>query len=344
MADARHSRHILFAPIGAAGQERIERARVAVIGCGALGSRAAELLARAGVGRRDPGLLRLVDRDYVDVSNLQRQALFDTEDARQARPKAAAAKRHIAAIDPDVRTDAHVREFSPENAERLLDGVDIIIDGTDNFRARFLINDVAILRGIPWIHGGAVASRGVVAAFLPGAGPCFRCLLETIPPLAAGETCDTEGIVTTLPAMVATMEVSFALRWIVEGAAPRGMRRIDLWSDDPVWNVAFAGSAADPECASCGRREFPALRADRQDVVSLCGRNSVQIVGAAIPDLDAASVRLGRSGLEAHRHPQSLTVRVPEGAVTLFEDGRVIVEGTTDTMEATTLVAKYLGG
>ncbi|HEY0593510.1 MAG TPA: ThiF family adenylyltransferase, partial [Thermoanaerobaculia bacterium] len=124
MADERHSRHVLFPPIGASGQERIERARVAVVGCGALGSRAAELLARAGVGRRERGLLRLIDRDYVDVSNLQRQALFDTEDARQARPKAAAAKRHIAAIDADVRTEAHVRDVSPENAERLLDGVD----------------------------------------------------------------------------------------------------------------------------------------------------------------------------------------------------------------------------
>ncbi len=344
MADERHSRHILFAPIGAAGQERIESARVAVIGCGALGSRAAELLARAGVGRRERGLLRLVDRDYVDVSNLQRQALFDTDDARMARPKAAAAKRHIAAIDPDVRTEAHVRDVSPENAERLLDGVDLVIDGTDNFRARFLVNDVALLRGIPWIHGGAVASRGVVAAFVPGTGPCFRCLLERVPALAAGETCDTAGIITPLPAIVAAMEVSFALRWIVEGTAPRGLRRIDLWSDDPAWTVAFAESAADRECASCGRREFPSLRADRQDVVSLCGRNSVQIVGAEVPDLDAASLRLSRSGLETHRHAQSLTVRVPEGSVTLFEDGRVIVEGTIDTMEATTLVAKYLGG
>ncbi|HEY0789009.1 MAG TPA: ThiF family adenylyltransferase, partial [Thermoanaerobaculia bacterium] len=312
--------------------------------CGALGSRAAELLARAGVGRAADGLLRLIDRDYVDLSNLQRQALFDTEDARQARPKAAAAKRHIAAIDADVRTEAHVRDVSPENAERLLDGVDLVVDGTDNFRTRFLVNDVAVLRGMPWIYGGAVASRGVVAAFVPGAGPCFRCLLEQVPALAAGETCDTAGIVTTVPALVASMEVSYALRWIVEAKAPRGLRRIDLWTDDPSWDAAFAGSAADPECPTCGLGEFPALRGERQDAVSLCGRNSVQIVGSNVPDLDAASLRLGRSGLETHRHAQSLTVRIPEGAVTLFEDGRVIVEGTIDTMEATTLVAKYLGG
>ncbi len=344
MADERHSRHILFPPIGAAGQERIENARVAVVGCGALGSRAAELLARAGVGRRERGLLRLIDRDYVDVSNLQRQALFDTDDARQARPKAAAAKRHIAAIDPAVRTESHVRDFSPENAERLLDDVGLIVDGTDNFRARFLINDVALLGGIPWIHGGAVASRGVVAAFVPGAGPCLRCLLENVPALASGETCDTAGIVTTVPALVATMQVSYALRWMVDGTMPHGLRRTDLWSDDPSWNVAFADAKADPGCASCGRREFPALRVDRHDAVSLCGRNSVQIVGSDLPDLDDAFRRLSRSALETHRHAQSLTVRIPEGAVTLFEDGRVIVEGTIDTMEAKTLVAKYLGG
>ena len=344
MADERHSRHIRFEPIGARGQERIERARLAVVGCGALGSRAAELLARAGVGRAPGGLLRLIDRDYVDVSNLQRQALFDTEDAEAARPKAAAAKDHIAAIDPEVRVEAHVRDFSPENAERLLDGIDLAIDGTDNFRARFLINDVALLRKIPWIHGGAVASRGVFAAFVPGAGPCFRCLLETVPGLAAGETCDTAGIVTTVPALVAAMQATAALRWIVDGAAPRGLRRIDLWSDDPVWDVSFERAKPDPECASCGRGELPALRAERQEAVSLCGRNSVQIVGSPLPDLDAASRRLDRSGLATLRHAQSLTVRIPEGAVTLFDDGRVIVEGTTDTMEAATLVAKYLGG
>jgi adenylyltransferase/sulfurtransferase len=344
MADERHSRHILFAPIGAAGQKRIESARVAIVGCGALGSRAAELLARAGVGRGERGLLRLIDRDYVDVSNLQRQALFDTEDARNARPKAAAAKRHIAAIDPAVRTEAHVRDFSPENAQRLLDDVDLVIDGTDNFRTRFLINDASLARGIPWIHGGAVASRGVVAAFVPGRGPCFQCLLEHLPTLAAGETCDTAGIVTTVPALVATMQVSFALRWIVDGTAPGGFRRIDLWSDDPVWSVAFTDTVADPACPSCSLGEYPALRGERQEAVSLCGRNSVQITGTKMPDLDAAAARLSESGLEAHRHRESLTIRVPEGAVTLFEDGRVIVEGTIDTAEATNLVAKYLGG
>ncbi|HEU5162703.1 MAG TPA: ThiF family adenylyltransferase, partial [Thermoanaerobaculia bacterium] len=255
-----------------------------------------------------------------------------------------AAKRHIAAIDPEVRVDAHVRDFSPDNAERLLDGIDIARDGTDNFRTRFLLNDAALLRKIPWIHGGAVASRGVFAAFVPGRGPCFRCLLEDAPGLAAGETCDTAGIVTTVPTLVATMQANIALRWIVDGAAPRGLRRIDLWSDDPSWDVAFENAVADPQCASCGRGVLPALREDRQEAVSLCGRNSVQIVGSRMPDLDAASVRLDRSGLQTHRHAQSLTVRIPEGSVTLFEDGRVIVEGTTDTMEATTLVAKYLGG
>jgi adenylyltransferase/sulfurtransferase len=344
MPGERHSRHVLFAPIGAEGQNRIENARIAIVGCGALGSRAAELLARAGVGRGARGVLRLIDRDYVDVSNLQRQALFDTADAAAARPKAAAARSHIAAIDPDVRVEPHVRDLSPGNAERLLDGVDLIVDGTDNFRTRFLVNDVALVHGIPWIHGAAVASRGVFAVFIPGRGPCFRCFLESVPALAAGETCDTAGIVTTVPAIVASMQVTAALRLIVSGEAPRGLRSIDLWSEDPVWTVAFEAAVADAECPSCARRELPALRAERQDAVSLCGRNSVQIAGSRTSDLAAAAARLERLGLTTLRHPQSVTVRVPEGSVTLFEDGRVIVEGTIDTMEAASIVAKYLGG
>lgn len=340
----RHSRHVLFAGIGPEGQQRIASARVAIVGCGALGSRAAELLARAGVGSGERGLLRLIDRDYVEVSNLQRQALFDTADARDARPKATAAARHLAAIDPAVRTDALVRELSPANALDLLGGVDILVDGTDNFRTRFLLNDAAIAMGVPWIYGGAIASRGVTGAFVPGRGPCLRCLLEAAPALGAAETCDTVGVITTIPALVASLQATFVLRWAVTGRLPRGLRFLELWEDEPRWSSRFAEAEADPQCRSCGRRELPALREERQEIVTLCGRNSVQIVEPRPADLEAAAVRLEPVATEVLRHAESVTARFPEGSVTLFADGRVIVEGTTDPMEATTWVARYLGG
>ncbi|MGH9459281.1 MAG: ThiF family adenylyltransferase [Thermoanaerobaculia bacterium] len=341
---SRHSRHLLFDRIGEEGQRRIAAARIAIVGCGALGSRAAELLARAGAGTGDGGFLRLIDRDYVDVSNLQRQALYDTDDARAARPKATAAARHLAAIDPAVRCEALVRDLTPANASTLLAGAGLVVDGTDNFRTRFLLNDAALAMGVPWIHGGAVASRGVVAAFAPGHGPCFRCLLDHAPGLGAGETCDTAGVVTTVPALVATLQATFALRWLVDGTMPRGLRLFDLWDDEPRWKTLFTGAAADPECRSCGRRELPALRDEGREVVTLCGRNSVQIIGDETADLASAAARLDSVATEVHRHPESITARFPEGALTLFADGRVIVEGTTDPMEATTLVARYLGG
>lgn len=340
----RHSRHELFPPIGSEGQRRIESARVAIIGCGALGSRSAELLARAGVGRRDPGLLRIIDRDTVDLSNLQRQALFDSRDAAESRPKATAAARHIAAIDPEVRCEPHVRDLSPANAERLLDRVDLILDGTDNFRTRFLINDVALLRNVPWIYGGAVSSNGIVGGIVPGRGPCFRCLVEQIPSLGSGPTCDTAGIITPLPAAVASLQVSFAIRWIVMGEMPAGFHAFDLWSDRPFRDVLFSKAEADPDCRSCRRREWPALREEKQEIVTLCGRNSVQVVPEKASDLDSATRRLTGVASAIHRHPQSVTASIAEGKLTLFEDGRIVVEGTTDPLIATSLIARYLGG
>lgn len=340
----RHSRHELFASIGPEGQRKIESACIAVVGCGALGSRSAELLARAGVGRRKPGLLRIIDRDTVDLSNLQRQALFDSADAAESRPKATAAARHIAAIDPEVRCEPHVRDLSPSNAERLLEGADLVIDGTDNFRTRFLVNDVALLRGTPWIYGGAVASSGIVGGILPGRGPCFRCLVERIPSLGSGPTCDSAGIITPLPSAVAALQVSFAIRWIVSGEMPPGIHAFDLWSDRPFRDVLFATAEPDPDCRSCGRREWPALREETQELVTLCGRNSVQVVPERSSDLESAAARLRGVATAIHRHPQSVTASIAEGRLTLFADGRILVEGTTDPLVATSLIARYLGG
>jgi molybdopterin/thiamine biosynthesis adenylyltransferase len=342
MTAERHSRHHLFAPIGEAGQAKLGAARVAIVGCGALGSRSAELLGRAGAGRTG-GILRIIDRDYVDVTNLQRQALFDDDDARRARPKAAAAQRHLAAIDPALRVEGIVRELTPGNALELLAGVDLIVDGTDNFRTRYLINDAAIALGTPWIYGGAVASHGIVATIVPGVTPCLRCLLAELPPLGAADNCDTAGIITPLPSVVAALQVSAAMRLLVEGTFERGVTTFDLWRGGESFRHSFAGVLPDSDCVSCGRRELPALHDIGEEVVTLCGRNSVQIVSGHTADLEAAATRMAAAGT-VHRHPQSMTATIAEGFLTLFDDGRVIVEGTTDPIEAKSIVARYLGG
>jgi adenylyltransferase/sulfurtransferase len=340
----RHSRHHLFKGIGIEGQAKLARARVVVVGCGALGSRSAELLARAGVGTVDGGLLRLIDRDYVDVTNLQRQALYTTSDAAKARPKATAAEAHIAEIDPGVRCQARVRELTSLNATDLLEGAELILDGTDNFRTRFLINDAAISLRLPWIYAGAVGSRGVVSFVAPGITPCFRCLLEQVPPFGVADSCDTAGIITPLPSLVASIQVSVALKFLVSGELPRGMMIFDAWQMPLQVQTVFAGVAADPACRSCGTGELPALTEDDESVVTLCGRNSVQVFTTIGSDLDSVEGSLARIGVGIQRHEESVTAGIAEGRLTVFRDGRVIVEGTTDPAEARTIIARYIGG
>lgn len=337
----RHSRHHLFAGIGRDGQEKLEHARVAIVGCGALGSRSAELLARAGVGRGETGILRIIDRDYVDETNLQRQALFDSDDAQRARPKASAAAKHIARIDAGVRVEPLVRDVNAANVLDLLAGFDLILDGSDNFGVRFLINDAALQLGTPWIYAGAVGSHGVVAMIDAPRTPCFRCLLESMPPLGVADTCDTAGIITPLPAIVVGVQTAIALKYLVSGVVTRGLTLFDAWVDPGVSRRVLEETTASLECRSCGTRELPALTDNREETVTLCGRNSVQLVGGATADLDAATQRLRESG-EVHRHDESVTVTLPEHRLTLFRDGRIVVEGTTDSLEAKALAARYL--
>jgi adenylyltransferase/sulfurtransferase len=337
----RHSRSILFKPIGAEGQRRIERARVTVVGAGALGSQISESLVRAGVGR-ESGMVRIIDRDYVDLTNLQRQTLFVESDAAEAAPKASAAARHLRAIDEHARVEPMVRDLNPANAARLIAGSDLVIDGTDNFATRFLINDAAIDAGLPWIYGAAVGSRGMVATIVPGRTPCLRCYLRDVPGMGPADSCDTAGIITPLPTLVASLEVAAALRWIVEGALDRGLMSLDLWTSPPSFRRIFESAEPDRECASCGTRELPALRGDSGELVTLCGRNSVQIADGRDADLDAIEARL-RPVYPLHRHPESVSADISEGRLTVFADGRMIVEGTTDPLRAKSIVARYLG-
>ena len=343
-SDERHSRHLLFAKIGPEGQQAIANARILLAGCGALGSRSAELLARAGAGTGIRGLIRIVDRDTVDVTNLQRQALFTTADAGEARPKARAAELHLEQIDPAVRVEAHVREITPDNVLGFFEEIDLVVDGTDNFATRFLLNDASIATKTPWIYGGAVGSHGIVAAFQPGRGACFRCLLGSLPALGVSETCDTSGIVTPLPAVVASIQSVIAMRFFTEGDLPRGIMQMDLWRDPVSWTHGFAESRPDPECRSCGTSELPALNDDSRELITLCGRNSVQILSSNPVSLPAIEKAMRPFASSVHSHPESVTARIPEGALTVFDDGRIIVEGTLDPHQATTLVARYLGG
>ena len=341
MSGERHSRHHLFAGVGHEGQQRLARARVAVVGCGALGSRSAELLARAGVGT-DGGFIRIIDRDYVDESNLQRQTLFDEDDARRSRPKAQAAQRHIAAIDHSVTCTAVVRELNAGNAVDLLSNLDLIIDGTDNFRARFLINDVSIASATPWIYGGAIASRGIIGVFVPTQSPCFRCLMAELPPFGSFDSCDTAGIITPLPSIVAGLQIAAAMRLLVSGESDRGLLVLDAWKPAESFRSLLGSASIDRQCPSCALRQLPSLVPDNREIVSLCGRNSVQIDSGIPVDLEAFAVRFATRTV-VHRHPSSVTAMIDEGRLTLFDDGRIIVEGTTDIVEAKSIAARYVG-
>ncbi len=336
---ARYSRQILFEGIGREGQERIIASRVALVGCGALGTVQASLLARAGVGT-----LRIIDRDFVEESNLQRQILFDEEDVRALLPKAVAAERKLRAVNSLVRVEGLVEDLNASTIERLLGGFDVVLDATDNFDARFLMNDYAVKTGTPWIYGACVGSYGLTFPVLPGEGPCLRCVFESAPPPGLSPTCDTAGVLGSIVGVVASLQVSEALK-IVTGKRDRVSRKmivLDVWDGrlDPI-----DLPPRDPDCPCCGRREFAYLEgALGSDTASLCGRNAVQIRrrdGRGL-DLEEIARRLASVGaLETNRF--LLRARIDAYELTVFADGRAIVGGTTDPAVAKSIYARYIG-
>ncbi len=330
----RWSRQILFAGIGTSGQQRLLDASIAIVGCGALGSFQAAALARAGVGR-----IRIIDRDYVELGNLQRQWLFDEQDAAEAMPKAAAAARQLARINSSVRVEAEIADLSSANIEELLAGCQVILDGTDNFETRYLLNDYAVREGVPWIYGGAVGSYGIVMPVLPGRTCCFACVYPQ-PPSGLQPTCDTAGVLGTVTSLVASLQASAAMKLIVTGDAPTGITTIDVWSgnlrqiDQPP---------ADPECRACSRREFTWLEQRRRAHISMCGRNAVQIHELERPlDLREMAARLEPLG-HVRANEFALRFETPPYLLTVFADGRVIVKGTSDAGVARSLYARYIG-
>jgi molybdopterin-synthase adenylyltransferase len=334
--DDRYSRQIRFAPVGEEGQRRIRAARVAIVGCGALGSVQAELMVRAGVGT-----LRLIDRDFVEWSNLQRQFLFEEADASEGLPKAVAAARRLAKINGDVALEPMVADLTPANAADLLENIDLILDGTDNFETRYLINDAAVRAEIPWIYGAAVGSYGLKLAILPERSACFKCVYPE-PPQGAQPTCETAGVLGPVTATVAALQAGDALRILADGIANFRARltTVDLWSGDIR---QLDPPARDPSCLCCARREFVHLDGSRRVPISLCGRNAVQIHERARPvnlgDLAArlsavAPVRANDFAVRVVLEPYELTV---------FPDGRAIIKGTTDVGVARSLYARYVG-
>jgi len=336
MEDDRYSRQRLFAPIGDAGQAKLADSAACIVGMGALGTVLADRMVRAGVGR-----VRLVDRDYVEKSNLQRQTLYDEEDAEESRPKAVAAERKLRRVNSAVRLEAVVADVTSANVAELLAGMDIVLDGTDNFQTRFLLNDACFRQGIPFVYGGAVGSRGMSAIFVPGATPCLRCLLSSGD--SDGETCDTVGVIAPVVDIAASYQAVEALKYLVGDAA---RRRGTLVTFD-VWNNHYFEmklGAPRPDCPCCGRKEYPALKEAPDEMVTLCGRGSVQIAGDRPLDLAAWRERLAPAVAGVKLNAHLLRVDLPEGErLVLFPDGRVLVQGTEDFARARTLYSRYIG-
>jgi molybdopterin-synthase adenylyltransferase len=332
----RYSRQVRFAGIGEAGQQKLAAARVAVVGCGATGSVLASLLARAGVGT-----IRIIDRDYVEPSNLQRQVLFDEGDARESLPKAIAAARKIAAFNSRIVVQPQVADLTPANVDELLAGVELILDGTDNFETRYLMNDYAVKNSLPWIYTAAVGSYGVTLNVIPGENACLACVFPH-PPKGVVETCETAGVLNSAVNAVASMAAGEAFKVLV-GAREKIRRTLlswDLWRNE---RAEMDASKPRLDCRTCGQRQFIHLEGQERPHITLCGRNSVQIHERE-RRVDLAQIGEQLKPLGTVRHNSFVLKFWQEPyEMTLFPDGRAIIKGTTDTAVARSLYARYLG-
>ena len=330
----RYSRQMRFPGIGINGQQKLIAARVAIVGCGALGSFQAGALLRAGVRH-----LVLIDRDYVEWNNLQRQWLYEEDDATCGRPKSEAAARHLRRIDGECRPEPVVADLNAGNIGRILDGVQLILDGTDNFDTRYLINDFAVQHGIPWIYGGAVGSYGITMPVIPGSTCCFSCLYPQ-PPAGIQPTCETAGVLNTLTSAIASLQVTVALQLLCDRQAEARITTLDIW-DGGVRQIPQPPARAD--CQVCGLRQFSHLEGRRRTPITLCGRNAVQIHDGERPlDLMLLKEQLLPLG-DVRANQLALRFFVPPYELTVFHDGRAIVKGTADVGIARSLYAQYVG-
>jgi adenylyltransferase/sulfurtransferase len=330
-----------FAPLGEAGQRKLLASRVLLCGCGALGTVIANSLVRAGVGH-----LRIVDRDFVELNNLQRQVLYDEADVASGLPKAVAAQQRLSKINSQVHIEAIVADVDHKNIGQFVDGTHLILDGTDNFETRFLLNDAALKFGIPWVYGGCIGAEGQTMTILPGDTPCLRCLIPESPPPGTTPTCDTAGILGPIVDIVASLQAAEALK-ILTGhleAINRSLTVIELW-DNRIRQIQLNSLKENSDCSTCQRRQFPWLDGERgSHTAILCGRNAVQL---SFPDRHAIVLEQLADTLSAvgrvSRNRFLVRAEIGPYTLTVFPDGRAIVGGTEDIAEAKTVYAKYVG-
>ncbi|MGA2918765.1 ThiF family adenylyltransferase [Methanoregula sp.] len=334
----RYCRQSLLPEIGTEGQHRLNDSRVVIVGLGAMGSSAANFLVRAGIGQ-----VVLIDRDLVELHNLQRQILYTEEDIN--RPKAVSAAEILGKINSSVAVEAHTKDLNVSNAEKFLVGADVILDGTDNLQTRFLINDVCVKHHIPWIYAGAVGTSGMVMPILPGSTPCFRCLIPSLPAPGMLPTCDIAGVLNTIPGLIASLECTLAYEILTGRFEARNETAYLVHID--AWRQTFDRMAVRrrADCPCCGEGQLDFLDAvSREMITSLCGRDAIQITPAApmeIP-LEELEVRLKPLG-EVKFTPYMLTFRSGTDELSIFRDGRVIIKGTKDEAAARSLYARYIG-
>jgi len=335
----RYSRQILFSGIGKEGQQRLSESFAVIIGCGALGSMHVEMLSRAGVGR-----LRLIDRDFIEESNLHRQILFDERDAEERLPKAVAAANRIARINSEVQVESVVKDVNYSNIEELIRDADVVLDGTDNFEVRYLLNDAAVKLKKAWIYGAAVGAYGVQMTIIPGQTPCLRCVFAEMPPPGTSPTCDTAGVVLPIIATIASYQVAETIK-ILTGQFDKlhgSLLQFDLWQNT-FTKLKMRERIAD--CPACQQHKFEFLSArGGQLVTTLCGRNSVQITPAASHQIDFAELadQLREVG-EVSYNRYLLKLKTSEHEITVFTDARSVIKGTDDPSVARSLYARYIG-
>ncbi len=336
----RYVRQIRYPPLGEEGQRRLVNSRALVCGCGALGNMLAATLVRAGVGS-----VRIVDRDFAETNNLQRQMLFDEDDVARGLPKAIAAAEKLAKANSEVEIEPVVADLNHTNVEELIEGVDVIVDGTDNFETRFLVNDAAVKHGVPWVYGGCLGAEGQTMTILPHQTPCLRCLMHECPPPGSTPTCDVAGILAPIVGVIASIEAIEAIK-ILSGnreTISRNLTVVELW-DNHIRQVDVSSLREQVDCPTCKHHEFPWLTGrEGSHTAVLCGRNAVQLThpGAAV-SLDDLARQLEGVG-QVTRNQFLLRLKVEQYELTIFPDGRAIISGTDDIAAAKTVYAKYVG-
>lgn len=337
----RYSRQTLFKPIGEDGQKKLLNKKAVIVGMGALGTVISNHLVRSGVG-----YVRLIDRDLVELSNLQRQSLYDEDDANEHLPKVIAAEKKLKKINSTIKIESVIADLNLENAEELLSGFDVIVDGTDNFSTRYLINDISIKFGIPWVYGGAVSSRGMHAVIIPGKTPCYRCLFPEVQ-TGLGETCDTIGVLSPITDIIGSFEAVEALKLLVGAQANPNLEQIDIWYNSYLQMDISQGR--NPDCPACAHKKFEFLDRSSEQQISfavLCGRDTMQINPRNVKEflLSDLAEKLKSSGKVT---VNSFLLRFsPDEEVTMvfFKDGRALIHGVDDITQAKTYYSRYVGG